>query len=92
MGEEKKQSDKLVITELESGAAEELPPHDRVRLTIAVNVLRFVALIVSLTFILLVWGPENRVDQVKSIFEFVKTIAPPMVTLVIGFYFRNEGA
>ncbi len=84
----------LRLTDVEPrvGEAEELPPHDRARLTIAVNVLGAIALIVVLASLVLVYGPSDRLDEEKVIFEFVKTIAPPIVTLVIGFYFRNESA
>ncbi len=82
------------LTDLESkvGEAQELPPQDRARLTIAVNVLGAVALIVVMAALVLVYGPDDRIEQSKLIFDFVKTIAPPIVTLVIGFYFRNESA
>lgn len=84
----------LRIADLEGGVgqAHELPPHDRARLTIAVNVLGAMALIVILAGLALIFGPDNRLEEAKTAFEFVKTIAPPIVTLVIGFYFRNESA
>ena len=33
---------------------------------------------------------DDQKQQAKTIFEFVKTIGPPIATLVIGFYFRSE--
>lgn len=84
----------LRLSDAESsvGKAQELPPQDRARLTIAVNVLGVIAVIVMLAFFILIWAPDTRLKEAREIFEFVKTIAPPMVTLVIGFYFRNESA
>jgi hypothetical protein len=90
--EQKEKPLRLVDEESNVGQAQELPPQDRARLTIARNVLGAVALIVIAAGCVLVYGPENRLEQETVIFEFVKTIAPPIVTLVIGFYFRNEGA
>jgi hypothetical protein len=91
MGDEEKP---VRLTDLEPkiGEARELPAHDRARLTIAVNVLGAVALIVLMACLLLVFGPADRIQEERLIFDFVKTIAPPIVTLVIGFYFRNESA
>ncbi|MDP1997158.1 MAG: hypothetical protein Q8J90_08150 [Gallionella sp.] len=89
-----KLDDEVRLTELESGSGEakELPPHDRARLTIAVNVLGALALIFFLACLALVYGPDDRANQAKEIFDFVKTMAPPIATLVLGFYFRNESA
>lgn len=86
--------DEVRLTDLESGSGEakELPPHDRARLTIAVNVLGALALIFLLSGLALIFGPDNRANQAKEIFDFVKTMAPPLATLVLGFYFRNESA
>jgi len=93
MEEQKKELEqRLVLTEASIGEAEELPPHDRARLSIAVKVLGAIASIVILAGLALLFGPDSRVDQAQAIFDFVKTIAPPIVTLVIGFYFRSETA
>lgn len=94
MAEEGNSNEELRITDLEpsSGEAQELPPHDRARLTIAVKVLGAMALIFLLAGLGLVYGPDDRINQEKEIFDFVKTIVPPITTLVIGFYFRNESA
>jgi hypothetical protein len=82
------------VTDLEPevGEAKELPPQARVRLKIATYVLGAVGLIVILAMLLMIFCPDNRIDQAKTVFDFVKTIAPPIVTLVLGFYFRNESA
>lgn len=94
MGGEGKPQEEVRLTDLESssGEAQELPPHDRARLTIAAWVLGAMLLIFVLASMALVLGPNERLEQEQAIFDFVKTIAPPIATLVIGFYFRNEGA
>jgi hypothetical protein len=82
------------LVELEGGVgqAQELAPQERVRLTIAAWVLAALFAVLVMAGWALVYGPPERLEQEKAIFEFVKTIAPPIVTLVIGFYFRNEAA
>lgn len=80
------------LTELESttGTAEEMAPNDRARLRIAINVLGVLATLFLLASLSMIYGPSDRVDEIKAVFEFVKTMAPPIATLVLGFYFRNE--
>lgn len=92
--ENKVKDDVVRIIELEGGVgqAQELPPQDRARLVIASWVLGVLALIFALSGGALIFGPECRLEQAKEVFDFVKTIAPPIATLVIGFYFRGEGA
>lgn len=82
------------IDELEDdvGKAKELPPQERARLLIAGWVLGVLALIFISSGSLMVFGPECRITEAKEVFDFVKTMAPPIATLVIGFYFRNESA
>lgn len=91
---EKQRPSELRIAELESdaGKAEELPPQDRARLRVAGQTLLGVAAFTLLSGAALVFAPDNRVTQAEAMFEFVKTIAPPLVTLIIGFYFRNENS
>jgi hypothetical protein len=82
------------INELEDavGEAKELPPQEKARLVIAAWVLGVLALIFVLSGGVMVYGPECRIEQAKEVFDFVKTMAPPIATLVIGFYFRSESA
>lgn len=89
-----KQHEEVRITELEpkSGEVKELPPHDRARLTIAAWVLGTLALIFISASIALILIPKTSLEQAKEVFDFVKTSVPPIVTLVIGFYFRSEGS
>ena len=94
MNQNLKSQDQVRLTEVEPryGQVQELPPHDRARLSIAVKVLGAIAVIIILAGMAMVFGPDNRVEEAKSLFDFVKTIAPPIVTLVLGFYFRSETA
>jgi hypothetical protein len=94
MGSEEKKNDKVRIIELENnvGEAQELPPQERARLVIAGWVLGVLAIIFVLAGGVMIFGPECRLAQAKEVFDFVKIIAPPIATLVIGFYFRSESA
>jgi hypothetical protein len=76
--------------ESSSGEATELPPQEKVRLGLALKILGTLALIFLLAGAALIYGPCERLAQAKDIFDFVKTSVPPIVTLVIGFYFRSE--
>lgn len=84
--------DEVRIIELENnvGEAQELPPQERARLVIAGWVLGVLALIFTMAGGVMIFGPECRLAQAKEVFDFVKTIAPPIATLVIGFYFRSD--
>lgn len=88
----RERSEDVNIIEMESavGKAEELTPSDRMRLSIAVRVLGALAVLILISGWGLLYGPTDRLEQAKTIFEFVKTIAPPIATLVIGFYFRSD--
>lgn len=92
--ETENQSDQVRLTDLEfkTGEAEEMAPNDRARLTIAINVLGALALIFLFSGLALIYGPNDRIEEAKAVFDFVKTMAPPIATLVLGFYFRNESA
>lgn len=92
MSSEEKNVVRLDEIENTVGLAQELPPGDRVRLSIASWVLGVLATIFVLFGCLMIYGPTERLTQIKEVFDFVKTIAPPIATLVIGFYFRSEGA
>lgn len=86
------QGEKLRLTELvsKSGVASELPVQDRIRLMLANRVLLAIFVIIILSGLVLVYAPDTRIKEANTIFEFVKTIAPPLVTLVIGFYFQKD--
>lgn len=57
-----------------------------------ISVLLLLALIFVSSGSLMVFGPKCRISEAKEVFDFVKTMAPPIATLVIRFYFRNESA
>ena len=90
--DDKNSSDQLRLTDLEVGVghAVELSAQERARLTLAVRVLAALGLVVVLAAYVLIYGPSERLDEAKAVFDFVKTVAPPIATLVIGFYFRGE--
>jgi len=64
----------------------------KVRLNLAKWILGSVFFLFLFSGIALLFGPCDRLDQAKTIFEFSKDFGPPIVTLVIGFYFRSEGS
>jgi hypothetical protein len=92
MAEDVKIGEEVRLSDLESdlGQAQELPPQDRARLTLALSLLSAMAIIFLLSGAALIYGPASRLEQAKEVFDFVKTFTPPIVTLVIGFYFRGE--
>ena len=92
MGAPHKGNDIIVETlanELD-GQVNQLSPEDRARLGLAFWVLGAVFALVLLSGILLIYGPDCRKEQTQAFFDFMKTLGPPLVTLVIGFYFRSS--
>lgn len=69
----------------------ELHPKDRARLRLAGQVLLAVLGVVILALAAVLWCPADRLDDAKEFLSFVKTVAPPLVTLVLGFYFNSQG-
>ena len=68
---------------------------DMSKMYFAAAVLAFLAFIFILSAILYAFGPEsnNGTDQAgKAIFEACAKIIPPLVTLIIGFYFGTTQA
>lgn len=86
------QQEKLELENLvdKQGEAEELPPADKARLKLAGWVLTAIFLAFIASGGALIFGPVDRMEQTEAVFEFVKTMGPPIATLVIGFYFRGE--
>lgn len=78
--------------EVEVGSASELGPKDRARLRLAGWVLLALFATVMMALAALLWGPSDRQEDVKEFFSFVKTIVPPLITLVLGFYFNSQGS
>ncbi|MBF0311545.1 MAG: hypothetical protein HQL56_18695 [Magnetococcales bacterium] len=56
-------------------------------LSLAKGILGVAALLALVSCGVYVYLPENPAS--KEVFEYAKTILPPIVTLVIGFYFRS---
>lgn len=80
----------LGIVEEEIGATpRELHPKDKARLVLAYSVLGGVLLLILASSIAYVALSPSTVDAAKEVFDFVKGFGPPLVTLVLGFYFRD---
>ena len=72
------------------GQAKELPTKDRARLKLAAHILIGLGLIFVASAWVHIYGPIETREEAAEVFEFVSTFAPPIVTLVIGFYFNTE--
>ena len=92
MATAKVQADRVLISDLEPevGEARELHPQDKARLGLAVGLLIALLLLVLLAGAGLLFTPASKATQAQTFFDFIKTVVPPLVTLVIGFYFRSE--
>jgi hypothetical protein len=88
-GSEEKVELKTVEDQL--GKVNELDPA-KVRLNLAKWILIGVFTLIVASSSAMLFAPECRIEQAKAIFEFAKAFGPPIVTLVIGFYFRSEGS
>ncbi len=60
------------------------------RLTLAYSILGGSALMLVVSWAGLIWAPEAKKEESEAIFDFAKTIIPPIMTLVIGYYFSSE--
>ena len=74
-----------------SGKAEELPARERARFALAGWVLVGLVVLVGLSGLVLIYGPAGRLTEATEVFDFVSTMAPPIATLVISFYFHRPG-
>lgn len=74
----------------EIGEAAELGPKDRARLVLAGWLLLGLFVLTLIAGGMIMWAPESRVSGVNDYFAFVKAVVPPLVTLVIGFYFNSQ--
>lgn len=71
------------------GNAKELHPKDKARLIMAYVILGGVLFLCLLSGWALLCVPDARLARAEKLFEFVKGFGPPLVTLVLGFYFRD---
>lgn len=85
-------SSQVNIADLEGGAGEaiELSPQDKVRRSIASWLLIGLFALVLLSAWMLVCIPDSRISHAADFFAWVKAFVPPIVTLIIGFYFRTS--
>lgn len=74
------------------GTAQELPPKDRVRLYLASWMLGGLGALLFGSGALLAFAPATHMADVREFFSFVKAFVPPLVTLIIGFYFTSHGS
>lgn len=86
-----KQNNDIDLSEVSEslGKADELHPKDRARLTMAYVILGGVFLLCLLSGIALLCVSDGKLSRAQQLFEFVKGFGPPLVTLVLGFYFRD---
>lgn len=70
------------------GTANELAPKDKARLKLAGWILLALFLLTLFSGLMLVFAPCGRVEQASEFFGYIKAAVPPLVTLVIGFYFQ----
>ena len=82
---------RLEDEETEVGYASELPPKDRARLQLAGWVLAALLLVVFVALAAVIYAPADRLVDAREFLSFVKTLVPPLVTLVLGFYFNSQG-
>lgn len=71
------------------GKADELHPKDKARLKMAYVILTGVFILCILAGWAMLCVPDGKLDRAQQLFEFVKGFGPPLVTLVLGFYFRD---
>lgn len=81
------------LTDRTVGKADELSPQDKARFSLAKWVLLFIALFLLLAFSGRYYATgSNQIDAAKAILDFCSTVAPPIVTLILGYYFGTERA
>jgi len=80
----------IVRIDKEDGGIKEMTDKDRARLVLAYTVLIISVVLMAGSGLELLWVDKERLDQAKTLWEFSKTFCPPLITLVIGFYFTKE--
>ena len=81
---------RLVDEEKGVGYAQELPPRDRVRYRLAAWLLVGLLALLLLSGVLVVMAPSDRLIDARDFLSFIKSVVPPLVTLIIGFYFNAQ--
>lgn len=74
------------------GGAQELHPKDKARLVMAYWVLGAVLGLMIASSIGYICVADPTSEAAKEVFEFFKGFGPPLITLVLGFYFRDAFA
>jgi hypothetical protein len=84
----------VVVGEVEEdiGTPTELPPEDKARLKLASSVLIGTVVFFILSAACVMFAPADRAQQAAELFDFAKSFGAPIITLVLGFYFRGEVA
>lgn len=83
---------RIADEEDEIGSASELGAKDKARLRLAGWVLLALFVIVLVGLGAVLFAPEGRHEDAKEFFSFIKTVVPPLFTLVLGFYFNAQGS
>lgn len=83
-------SDTIDLSSLVSDAGEvrEMPPEQQARYKMTGFVLIALFILVCGAAILLVCAPEERLLQANEFFDFIKAGVPPLVTLILGYWFH----
>jgi hypothetical protein len=87
-----KSESQIDVGELEEeiGTPTELPPEDKARLRLAYSVLIGTATFFVYSSLWMLLAPADRADEAAALFDFAKSFGAPIITLVLGFYFRGE--
>lgn len=84
--------DLSVVEESVGEVPKEMSPEAKARLNLAYWVLGGVAALFVFSGCSVLYAPAERLSHASEMFEFAKTFGPPIVTLVLGFYFRSEAS
>lgn len=72
------------------GEVEDISPKERAKLAMAYWILSGVILLLVLSWATLIFAPDNRQAVAQDFFDFTRAFGPPLVTLVLGYYFRDS--
>ena len=74
------------------GQTEELPPEDTERLRLAFAVLTGTAIFFVYSSLCMLFANDKHAQEATALFDFAKSFGAPIITLVLGFYFRGESS